>query len=208
MKDQRISKVLCTLLFSLSLGLSANAAEASSAATTLENLQAAYNGESNAKARYDAFAVKADEEGYKGVASLFRAAAKAEEVHASKYSTIIKKLKAVPTANIEQPVVKTTKENLQAAIKGETYEKNTMYPLFIKQAELDKNKKAIIAFKGAMAAETEHAKLYQQALNNMNSWKDAKVFIVCPVCGYTTINLDIKKCPVCSEPRSKFYTIK
>ena len=51
--------------------------------STLDNLQAAFNGESNANARYLAFAKKADEEGYGQVASLFRAAARAEEIHAA-----------------------------------------------------------------------------------------------------------------------------
>ncbi len=50
---------------------------------------AAFNGESNANARYVAFAVKADEEGYKGVGSLFRAAARAEEIHAEDLPTLV-----------------------------------------------------------------------------------------------------------------------
>ena len=62
------------------------------ASTTLENLQAAFNGESNAHARYLAFADKADQEGYGEVGSLFRAAAKAEEVHAANHAVVIKKL--------------------------------------------------------------------------------------------------------------------
>lgn len=191
----------------LFLGLTTlNAAEATG--TTLDNLQAAFNGESNAKARYEAFALKADTEGYKGVASLFRAAADAEGIHAAKYAKQITKLKATPTANIQTPDVKSTKENLQAAIQGETYEATTMYPAFVKQAKLDKNKQAEKSFKGALAVEADHAKLYQQALDNLDSWKDAKTFIVCEVCGYTSMNMDLKQCPICSAPRSKFDTIK
>ncbi|MFZ2655162.1 MAG: ferritin family protein [Victivallales bacterium] len=177
--------------------------------TTLDNLQAAFNGESNAKARYEAFAVKADEEGYKSVAALFRAAAKSEGIHAVKHGEMIKKMGAEPKAAIEKADVKSTKENLEASIKGETYEKDSMYPSFIKQAEADKNAGAAMTFKGAMAAEIEHAKLYSQALKELDSWKaGGKVFLVCTVCGYTTMDQGLKQCPVCSAPRAKFDAVK
>ncbi len=177
--------------------------------TTLENLQAAYNGESNAKARYEAFAAKADEEGYKSVAALFRATSRSEGIHAEKHAAAIKKLNADPKADVQKPEVKSTKENLEAALKGETYEKESMYPAFIKQAEADKNSDAVRSFNGAMKAEIEHAKLYDEALKNLDGWKAAgKEFIVCTVCGWTTGDVSVKKCIVCAAPRSKFEPFK
>ena len=149
------------VMLSASIGFAGNAAPA--AASTLDNLQAAFNGESNAQTKYTAFAAKADEEGYGQVASLFRAAAKSESVHASGHAKAIKALSAEPMADIKPLEVKSTKENLEAALIGETYEMETMYPGFIKQAELDKNEQAVRTFKGAMAAETEHAKFYKEA---------------------------------------------
>lgn len=110
-------------LFALALALIAVPSGAV-ATTTLDNLQTAYNGESNAHARYLAFAAKADQEGCGEVASLFRAAAKAEKVHAAKHSEVIKKLGGTPTAKIETPVVGSTKENLEAAVNGESYERD------------------------------------------------------------------------------------
>src|SRR5664279_5078227 len=101
---------------------------------TLQNLETAFNGESNAHARYLAFAEKADQEGYFQIAGLFRAAARAEEIHARNHEVEIKRLGGTAQAKIEKPDVKTTKENLQAAIKGETYERDVMYPDFYKQA--------------------------------------------------------------------------
>jgi rubrerythrin len=101
---------------------------------TLENLQAAYNGESNAHAKYTLFAKKADAEGYCQVASLFRAAARAEQIHAQNHARVIRKLGAEPVATIEAHPVKSTRENLQTAIAGETYERDTMYPAFIQEA--------------------------------------------------------------------------
>ena len=178
--------------------------------TTLDNLQAAFNGESNAKAKYEAFAVKADEEGYKSVAALFRATSASEAIHAKKHAAAIKKLGAEPKATVEKAEVKTTKENLEAALAGETYEKETMYPGFIKQAGIEKNKGAAKSFKGAMAAEVEHAKLYKQALGELDAWKPAgKEFLVCQVCGYTLLSDPaVLKCPICSAPKEKFTLFK
>lgn len=177
--------------------------------TTLANLQTAYNGKSNAKARYEAFAARADEEGYRSVAALFRAAAKSEGVHAAKQAAAITKLGAEPKAVIEKPEVLSTRENLEAALKGEGAEATQMSPAFFKQAELDKNEGAVRAFKGAMAAEEGHTELYQKALNNLDNWKAAgKEFIVCQICGYTSMDMGLKKCPVCASPRSKFDLVK
>ena len=178
--------------------------------TTLDNLQAAFNGESNANAKYTAFAAKADEEGYKSVAALFRAAAMAEGIHAKKHAANIKKLGAEPKADIGKPDVKSTKENLEAALAGETYEKDTMYPEFIKVATAEKKKGALQSFKGAMAAEVEHAKLYKQALGEMDAWKPAgKEFYVCQICGFTGVaDPKILKCAVCAAPKEKFTIIK
>ena len=154
---------------------------------TLKNLQAAYNGESNAHTRYQAFAEKAKAEGYLQVASLFKAAATAEAIHAANHAAVIRKLGETPEAKIEKPEVKSTQENLAAAIKGESYERDTMYPQFIEQAKKENNKDAEQTFQFAVEAEKEHAKFYSQAKDNLKDWREAKkVFYVCPECGYTT----------------------
>lgn len=178
--------------------------------TTLDNLQAAFSGESNAKAKYEAFALKADEEGYKSVASLFRAAAASETIHARKHAVVIKKLGAEPKVTLGKPEVKSTQENLAAALSGETYEKETMYPEFIKLAATEKNAAAVKTFRGAMMAEVEHAKLYKQASDELDAWKPAgKEFMVCSVCGYMVLaSPDLLKCVVCASPKEKFTTVK
>jgi rubrerythrin len=203
-------KLLCAMVVGLCVAGAAVAAEATTNATTLDNLQTAFNGESNAHARYTAFAVKADEEGYKSVAALFRAAALSESIHAAKHAAAIKKLGAEPKADIVKVEPKTTKENLEAALAGETYEQTTMYPQFIEKAKADKNKQAVRSFSGAMAAEVEHAKLYKQALAELDAWKAAgRTFMVCQVCGYTAATSPtLLKCPVCSAPREKFTIVQ
>jgi len=178
------------------------------AKTTLENLQTAFNGESNAHARYLAFATKADQEGFKAVASLFRAAAAAEDIHAKRHAKVIRKIGGSPVADIQKPDVKTTKENLEAAMKGETYEKDVMYPEFLMQAKLENNRRAAKAFRFALSAEAEHAKLYAEALNAMDAWKDApKTFYVCNECGFTTTVLPDPRCPICGNLKKNFLQI-
>ena len=177
-------------------------------AKTLANLQTAFDGESNARVRYLAFAQKAETEGYGKAASLFRAAARAEEIHANNHAEVIRKLGATPAADVKTPDVKSTSENLQAAIKGESYERDTMYPEFLKQAREEGNKDAVRTFNFAKEAEAEHAKLYTEASGNLAQWKTTgQTFYVCPSCGFTTGNLNFEKCPVDFTPREKFLAI-
>jgi rubrerythrin len=111
------------------------AGAAANSNSTLHNLQTAYNGESNARAKYLKFAKKAEQEGYGQVASLFRAAAAAEQIHRTCEASVIKEMDATPQAKIALPPIKSTKQNLEdSASKGEAYERDTMYPQFIKQA--------------------------------------------------------------------------
>jgi rubrerythrin len=195
------------LVFTLALIALPNGAMA--ATKTLDDLQAGFNGESNAHARYLAFVERADQEGYGEVASLFRAAAKAEEVHAANHAAVIKEMGGTAQAKIETPVVKSTKENLETAIKGESYERDTMYPEFLKQARAEGNRDAVQTFNYAKTAEAEHAKLYSEALNNLPKLKGSKAmdYFVCTVCGYTTSKLDFSKCPSCFTHKDKYEKV-
>ncbi len=218
MRSPRMPVLLA--IFSLVLSLSAfsiavQAAAGSSAEpkvevkTTLDNLMAAFNGESNASAKYLEFAKKADAEGYGRVASLFRAASKAESLHAASHGRVIKALGGTAKADIKPPAVKSTKENLEAAIEGETYEFTSMYPAFITKAKEDKNRDAIRSMNQASNVEKGHAKLYQEALNNLDAWKGPnKEFYVCAVCGNTVATIDFEKCPICFEPKSDYGPVK
>jgi rubrerythrin len=192
------------LLLVIALTLSATAF----ATKTLDNLQTAFNGESNANTRYLAFAKQADKEGYKQAASLFRAAARAEEIHAQNHAVVIKKLGATPQAKIDTPEVKTTADNLVVAIKGEIYERDVMYPDFIKQARAERDKAAIETFNYALTAETDHAKLYTNAKENLGGMKTSGVkYYVCTICGYTTAKIDFEKCPACFNPKEKYVAV-
>jgi len=163
---------------------------------TEENLKAAFAGESQANRKYLAFAMKADEEGFTQTAKLFRAAAEAETVHAMNH------LKTLGE-------VKSTAENLNTALTGETYEFSKMYPGFLSTANQEGNKQAAWSFDVANKVEQIHAKLYQKAIDAMKSKKDVEKvdYYVCSVCGNTVEGSAPDKCPICGSPKSKFNKI-
>lgn len=207
-KKKDVMKATLAMLCGLGIAVPfAGAATQNISTTTMSNLQAAFNGESNAHVRYLAFGKQADREGYSGAASLFRAAARAEEIHAGNHAAVIKKFGGVPDATLEDPVVKSTRENLEAAIKGETYERDEMYPAFIRQAKAEESTEALQTLTFARGAEVEHAKLYTEALENLASMTENRVFFVCPVCGFTTPDPDLELCPTDGTPKERFEQV-
>jgi len=161
---------------------------------TLANLQAAFAGESQANRKYLAFAKKADAEGYRQAAKLFRAAAEAETIHAHAHLAAM-------------GGIKDTRENLKEAIAGETHEFQNMYPQMIKDAETEGENTAKHSFSYANAVEEVHANLYKSYLENIENLKEEDIW-VCPVCGMTFIGKADDKCPVCATPKEKFILIK
>lgn len=156
---------------------------------TLNNLMEGFAGESQANRKYLAYAKKAEADGNINAAKLFRAASDAEAIHAQKHLEVAGK-------------IKTTKENLSDAVAGETYEFQTMYPEFLKIAEIEGNKAAINSFIFAMRAEEVHAKLYKDALENIDE-KNEISYYLCPVCGNIEKSVP-DRCNICGVPGSKF----
>jgi len=211
------SRVICLFLIAGLIGLSTFAFTKTIApppatqlvvSSTLENLMKAYKVESNNQAKYLAYAKKADSEGYTQVGSLFRASAAAGKVHMDHLAEVIKKLGGTPEADINILGSKTTRENLEEALKGETYAKNEMYPDYIKQAREEKRMDAVRVFNSALQSESLNLQFYEDALKNLAQWKNGKKdFYVCPVCGYTVLKLDFKNCPICFTASEKFFKI-
>lgn len=156
---------------------------------TIDNLMAAFAGESQANRKYLAYAKKAETEGKKNAAKLFRAAADAETLHALKEFELAGKIGS-------------TEENIKDAIAGETYEYQEMYPEFLQVAQEEGNKAAAIAFTHAMKAEEVHARLYKEALENLDESEEI-FYYLCPVCGNIEKTLP-EKCSICGAPGSKF----
>jgi rubrerythrin len=160
---------------------------------TEQNLKDAFAGESQANRKYLAFAKKADRDGYPQVAKLFRAAAEAETVHAHSHLRTLKGIKS-------------TAENLQEAIAGETHEFKSMYPAMIEDAKSEDEGAALRSFTYANDVEKIHAELYQKALDNLDSPVEADYY-VCSVCGYTCENEAPDVCPVCNAKAKAFFRV-
>jgi rubrerythrin len=163
---------------------------------TVSNLQEAFAGESQANRKYLAFAKKAEQDGYPQVAKLFRAAAAAETVHAHAH------LRALNG-------VKDTASNLEAAIGGEGFEFQNMYPKFLAEAKAEGDKRAEISFKNALAVEEIHYNLYREALSAVQAGKDATAtaVYVCDVCGNTVYGSAPDTCAVCGAAKARFMVI-
>jgi rubrerythrin len=163
---------------------------------SIDHLNTAFAGESQANRKYLAFAKKADDEGFPQVARLFRAAAAAETVHAQSHFR-------------SMDGVKTTLENLEDAIAGENYEVVSMYPPMLATAEEEENKRASRSFKYALEAEKIHETLYRKASELVADGKDSPEteYYICPTCGYTHEGPFTGKCPICNTIADRFERI-
>ncbi len=165
-------------------------------AKTIANLKDAFAGESQANRRYLAFAQKAEKEGLAQVAKLFRAAAEAETVHALNHLRIMEEIKS-------------TSNNLDAAVSGETFEFKEMYPSYLKIAKEEGNRQAAWTFDVANKVEQIHAGLFSRAAEALRANKElAKIdYYVCSVCGNTIEEIAPERCPICGAPKTKFFKV-
>jgi rubrerythrin len=178
---------------------------------TIDNLKAGITGETTASAKYAAFAKKAMEEGNDTIAKLFEAASKAESIHAANHTKVLEELGEKMEPINPEFEVKTTAENLQAAIDGETHEFEAMYPGYITAAKEEKVEKAVKSFTWALDTEKKHADFYQKALAALQAGSETGLtaaFLVCPVCGntYEAASVD-NKCAFCMTEKEKFIVI-
>jgi rubrerythrin len=177
---------------------------------TIENLKAAYNGESTASAKYAEFAERAKSEGFDTIAVMFLATSKAESIHAANHLKVLEKLgEKISGPQIGSFTVLTTAENLQDAIKGETYELETMYPGFISLAKTEKSNDAVKSFTWALDTEKKHQIFYKTALAALQGGGEKSLpakWFVCPVCGNTyDIGTLTPKCDFCMTPKEKYF---
>lgn len=192
-------------------GLNFNFAfEKKDAVKTIENLKAAITGETTASAKYAAYAEKAKQEGYMNIALLFEAASKSENIHAGNHIAALEQLGETMGKITPDFKVKSTKENLEDAVNGESYEVATMYPDFIKTANDGKVNIALISFNYAYQTEKKHKELYKEALDKLNNKQENTLpakYYVCSTCGNTYAGEAPKRCGISMTPSERFYTI-
>lgn len=160
---------------------------------TQENVKAAFAGESQAHMKYLNFAEKAAQEGKENVARLFRAASFAEQVHATAHLKVLEG-------------IGNTSENLAAAMAGENFEVEEMYPAYIAVAEKQGEDKAQKSFHYAIEAEKVHFDLYQKSKQAVEAGQDVALgdLWVCPYCGYTMEGEAPDRCPLCRALKKTF----
>jgi rubrerythrin len=160
---------------------------------TEKNLSDAFAGESQAHMKYTIFADKAEEEGFSNVARLFRAIAFAERVHATNHLKVLE-------------LIRSSADNLQAAIDGETYEVEEMYPAFKAVAELQEETGGQRSTRWALEAEKVHAGMYQRAKQAVINGEDIQIgtIYICQKCGYTVEGKAPERCPICGAPAEEF----
>ena len=180
---------------------------------TLKNLVKAFIGESQARNRYTFYSKVALKEGFVQISNIFLETAEQEKTHAKRLFELIQELKKDNKAmkvEAECPTVyKTTKENLQAAIEGEHYETNSMYPEFAKTAMKEGFPKIAARLLAIAKAEAHHEERYQKLLDQVKAGtvfkkKEPQIWI-CQECGYAHEGKEPpEKCPACNHPKDYF----
>lgn len=161
---------------------------------TARNLAYAFAAESKASVRNDAFAKKADAEGYTQISRLFRAVSEAESVHARRY------------LNMMRGKIGSTEENLETAFQNEIKANTDEYPGLIRDAADEGDERAVKAFTQSRDVEMRHADLYKSAMNDMLSERETE-YHVCQVCGHINESEAPDNCPVCGAVKNKFKRI-
>jgi rubrerythrin len=182
--------------------------------SVVKNLTTAFEEEMKAYAAYKAYAVKADDEGLHGLASLFRATARAEQIHANNHARVLRHMGGEALADLPETHVETTLENLKTALVDQRFEIDYLYPTFLTTAVPLFDSTAIRSFRWALEADKSHARLYSDAIARLNSsgkagWASARHdFFVCALCGYTAQNPEAENCPACNFLWERFETIR
>lgn len=167
---------------------------------TLENLKAAFAGESQAHTKYQYFASQAKKDGYVQIQNIFLETSHNEKEHAKIWYKLI------------NDGVGKTPENLKDAAAGEHEEWTSMYPGFAKVAREEGFDKIAELFEAVAAIEKEHEERYKLLLINIEQDKvfkaNEKVIWQCSNCGYVcTGEAAPKECPVCAHPQAHFVVL-
>jgi rubrerythrin len=180
---------------------------------TVKNLMTAFESESNAHAKYTAYAKKAESDGLHAVAALLNAIARSEQIHAENHARVIRKLGGDLEPRLQPVEVKTTLENLTTALGDEIYEVDSMYPRFLVENQRNDNS-AARTLTWALEAEKTHVRLLSEAIMRMEAHgadlrSDAPIdYYVRPVCGYVSTSAEPERCWACNRFCGTFETIR
>ena len=184
---------------------------------TIQNLTKAFIGESQARNRYTIYAKIAKKEGYEQISEIFLTTADQEREHAKWLFRMINDLKKEGSENLDTinvdagapTIMSDTKENLKAAISGEHYEYESMYPEFADTAEKEGYPEIAKRLRAIANAEEHHEERYKKLLKELEEGtifkKTEEITWVCRKCGHThTGNEAPGACPSCGHPTAYF----
>ena len=188
---------------------------------TIENLAKAFIGESQARNRYGFYAKAAKKEGYEQIAAIFGETAEQERAHASNLFKMIKELRVRAGGEVNAIIVEadmptsfgSTKDNLKAAIAGETHEFKSMYPEFAQTAKEEGLNDIAARLRAIAKAEEHHAERYGRLLQELEHGtlykkSDKTTRWTCRECGYVHEGPEPPEtCPVCQHPQGYYQLI-
>ncbi len=163
---------------------------------TIDNLWAAFAGESQARNKYTFFASIARKEGWQELAEFFEETAANEKEHAE---IILKLLDKIGDS----------RQNLQTCIDGENYEWQQMYPDFAQVAELEGQAEALDFFRRVATVEKRHAARFQKLLDMLEKDellnREPPIKWQCRECGYIYEGAEPPEiCPLCGNSHEYF----
>lgn len=163
---------------------------------TKKNLEAAFAGESQARNKYTYFAKVARKEGYSYIADAFEESADNERQHAKDEFKLL--------GGIGDTIA-----NLKAAIEGEAYETQNMYPTFAREAEEEGNLEAAKLFKQIAKVEAHHEARYRALLEMVENktvyTRETPIKWKCSVCGFIYEGTQPPTvCPCCKHPQQYY----
>jgi rubrerythrin len=182
--------------------------------TVIRNLETAFEEETKTCAACKAYAVRAEEEGFPGIASLFRATSRAEQIHAGNHGRVLRYMGGSTLSDVPLTRVDGTLENLKAALVDQKFEVDYLYPAFLIAAVPLFDSTAIRSFHWALEADKSHVRLYSELMSRVNGdggprWQyEPHDFVVCGLCGFAAATVEGDNCPACNYFREKFEFVR
>jgi len=176
---------------------------------TIGNLREAFNVETTASAKYAGYAEKAKKDGLLRIATMFSAASKVKAIYAANFRAVLIKMGQTVTPVKPEFDIRTTRENINDAIKGESEGITIIYPGYISTAKMESVTDAVKSFRWAMETEKKRQPVNQSMLNALNANTAnllPNIYWVCPKCGNLyNVSKPEPSCSFCSTPSSKFF---
>ena len=181
-----------------------NNTDETEALSVIRNLGTALEEETKNCAAYKAYAAGADEEGLHGLASLFRATARAEQIHASNHARVLRHMGGSTLVDVPELRVEGAIDNVRAVLVDQRFEVDYLYPTFLTTAVSLFDSTAVRSFHWALEADKSHARMYSDVIarlsgNDRVRWaSEPHDFHVCSLCGYMAENSEAENCPACN----------